>query len=98
MSDTDAARAVIERGQRAADLLANPSFVWIVNEQTAEHVAALVASPPGPAGLEKREYHHLQQHAISELVLTLQGYADAGRAQADALEAFEGEPEDTYSP
>ncbi|MES1994441.1 MAG: hypothetical protein V4457_12830 [Pseudomonadota bacterium] len=95
MSDFDQARAVIERGRHAADLLANPSFVWIINEQTAEHVAALIASPPGPSGLEKREYHHLQQHALSELVLTLTGYAETGKAQADALEAFEDETEDT---
>lgn len=79
MISPDQARFVIERGQRAADLLSHESFTWIVDDQTQFHLAALVASPPGASGLEAREHHHLQQHALTELVATLQGYAQAGQ-------------------
>ena len=94
MIDLEQARLIIERGQRAADLLANPSFQWIVDDQTQYHLAALVAAPPGPRGCDARDYHHLQQHALSELVATLTGYAQAGAEQAARLVAI-GDDDDT---
>jgi hypothetical protein len=84
----DQAEYVIQRGQRAADLLANPSFAWIVDDQTSIHLAALVAAPPGPAGADAVAYHHNQQHALTELVSLLQGYVQAGVAQQHVLEAL----------
>lgn len=85
MVPIDQARLVIERGQKAADLLANEAFTWIVDDQTNYHLAALVAAPPGPKGADAVAYHHLQQNALSELVATLKGYADAGTAMQAAL-------------
>jgi hypothetical protein len=83
----DEAQAIITRSVQAQALLDNEAFVWIVNDQTQYHLAALCATPPGPAGAADRETHYLQQHAFSELVAALQGYAAAGEAMQQALEA-----------
>jgi len=81
----DLARAVIERGRKSASLLANEAFLWIVDDQTNYHLAALVAAPTGPAGADAVIYHHQQQHALTELVASLSGYAEAGEQQQAAL-------------
>lgn len=93
MLNADQAQLVIDRGIRAGDLLANGSFAWIVDDQTTYHLAALVAAPPGPRGADAVAYHHLQQHALSELVASLRGYVEAGEAMQRAL-ADEHETED----
>lgn len=76
---------VIERGRKASDLLANDAFTWIVDDQTQYHLAALVAAPPGPSGVDAIAYHHSIQHALSDLVGTLRGYADAGEEMQRVL-------------
>ena len=83
----DEAQAIITRGVQSQALLDNEAFIWIVNDQTQYHLAALCATPPGPAGAEAREAHYFQQHALSDLVAALQGYAAAGEAMQAALEA-----------
>lgn len=75
----------MERGRKAAALLSDPTFQWVVDDQTNYHLAALVAAPPGPSGADAITYHHLLQHALSELVATLQGHAQAGAAMERAL-------------
>jgi len=86
MESLDEAQAIVTRGVKAQALLDNEAFIWIVNDQTQYHLAALCATPPGPAGAADRETHYLQQHAFSELVAALQGYAAAGEAMQEALE------------
>jgi hypothetical protein len=85
MIPVDQARVIIERGDRARQLLADDAFKWIVDDQTNYHLAALVAAPPGPKGADAVAYHHLQQNALSELVAALQGYAQAGEAMRNVL-------------
>lgn len=82
----DHAQFIIERGDRSRELLDNESFQWIINDQTDYHLAALVAAPPGPKGAEAVAYHHTQQHALSELVAALQGYAEAGAKMREVIE------------
>lgn len=88
----DQAQAVIERGHKADTLLQNEAFLWIVDDQTNYHLAALCAAPPGATGADAVAYHHLQQHALTELVATLRGYVEAGEQQREALEW--GDPEE----
>jgi hypothetical protein len=76
---------VIQRGERAQRLLGNDAFAWIVDDMTTYNLAALVAAPPGPRGLDAREHHHLIQFALSDIVATLQGYAAAGEAMQRVL-------------
>lgn len=85
MVPVDQARLIIERGNRSKRLLDDDAFQWIVDDQTTYHLAALVAAPPGPKGADAVAYHHLQQNALSELVATLTGYAQAGEAMLNAL-------------
>lgn len=92
--DMDQTQQVIERGQRAADLLGHPSFTWIVDDLTNMHLAGLCAAKPGET--DAINYHHTMQHALTEIVSMLTGYAQAGVAQQHVLEAIaEDEPEDT---
>lgn len=71
--------------------MANETFVAVVDDLTNYHLAALVAAPPGPRGLEAREYHHLIQHALSEIVSSLKGQVDTGAAMKRALDEHEEE-------
>lgn len=66
----------------------------MVNDQTALNVAALVATPPGDDHRNRRDLYHLKQHALSDLVATLQGYAAAGTAMEHALANAVGDEED----
>jgi hypothetical protein len=95
MIDPDLARLVIERGQRASDLLGSDTFQWIVEDQTSYHLAALVAAPPGPKGADAVAYHHSLQHALSELVASLKGHAEAGAAMERALAEMAEQEDDT---
>lgn len=88
--DIDQARYNVERGLRAASLLANPDFLWIIDDLTSFHLSALVAAKPGPAEADAVQYHHTMQHALTEIVGTLQQYAQVGEAQADVIQ-FEAE-------
>ena len=81
----DEAQFIVERGNKAKALLENDAFIWIVDDQTQYHLAALIASPPGPSGAEAVSYHHTQQYALTELVASLQGYVAAGEEQLDIL-------------
>ena len=56
MESLDEAQAVVTRGVQAQALLDNEAFVWIVNDQTQYHLAALCATPPGPAGAADTTY------------------------------------------
>ena len=94
MLDQDQAQLVIDRGIRAADLLGNPSFAWIVDDQTTYHLAALVAAPPGLRGADAVSYHHSQQHALSELVASLRGYVEAGEKMQQVIQAMTDEEDD----
>lgn len=94
MVPLDQARLIIERGENATRLLADPAFVWIVDDQTNYHLAALCAAPPGPRGAEAVAYHHGVQHSLSELVSALQGYSQAGEAMASALQEPDAEDDD----
>ena len=94
MLDADQAQLVIDRGIRASDLLANESFAWIVNDQTAFHIAALVAARPGARDADAVAYHHSMQHLLTELVGSLQGYMQAGEKMQQALEQMADEDDD----
>ena len=87
MWEPDQLRAIVERGRRASSLMADASFLWIVDDQTNHHLSALVAARPGPASADAVAYHHNQIHAITDLVGTLKGYAEAGEAAQRAIEA-----------
>jgi hypothetical protein len=84
--DLDAAQEVIQRGRQAADLLANEAFNRIVNDLTEAHLARLCAAPPGAKGADERDYNHLLQYALTEIVASLQGEAATGEAMQHALE------------
>lgn len=93
MLDREQVQYVIDRGIRASDLLANPSFTWIVDDQTNLHLSAMVAAKPGDT--DAITYHHAVQHAMTEIVSALQGYAQAGEAQQHVLAALsDDDPED----
>jgi len=89
--DLDQVRLVIERGQRASNLLTNPSFTWIVNDLTNMHVAGLCAAKPGET--DAINYHHAMQHTLAEIVSVLEGYAQAGEAQQHVLNVINDEDE-----
>ena len=86
--------ALISRGNAAKALLDNPDFHAVVNDLTNFHLSAMVASPPGEKGKDARDYHHLLQHALTEIVNTLKGYADTGE---NMLRAVEAKAEDLFS-
>jgi len=90
--DLDQAEYVIQRGNRAADLLANESFTWIVSDLTNTHLAGLCAAKPGEQ--DAINYHHAMQHTLTEIVGVLSGYAQAGAAQQAVLDAINGDGED----
>ena len=94
MIDRDQAQLVIERGQRAQALLEDETFLWVVEDQTSYHLAALVAARPG-RDRDAVDYHHSLQHALSELVASLKGHAEAGAAMERAL-AEAAEQEDDF--
>ena len=73
----------LERGTNARELLNQPAFTATVDSLTAYHLAAMVAARPGSSDREALEYHHLMQHALTEIVSTLVGYRNA----ADEIEA-----------
>lgn len=92
MIDADQIQLIIDRGQRATHLLADETFRWIVDDQTNYHLAALVAARP-VKDADAISYHHTLQHALMELVSSLQGHAEVGRKMEEAL-AKQAEDED----
>ncbi len=92
MIDADQVQLIIERGQRATRLLDDETFRWIVDDLTNYHLAALVAARP-VKDADAIEYHHTLQHALSEIVASLQGYSETGR-KMEAVLAAEAEQED----
>lgn len=76
---------IIERGRNAAALVNNPTFQAVVDDLTSYHLSALVAAPPGERGKDARDYHHLLQHALTELCGQLAGYVEAGEAAYAAV-------------
>lgn len=80
----------LERGVHARDLMAQPAFTETVDYLTNYHLAAMVAARPGSKDREALEYHHLMQHALTEIVSTLVGFRNA----ADEIEARLAEGED----
>lgn len=69
--------AVLARGQRAAGLLADSTFLAVVDDLSNYHLAAMCACQPGERHRETRDYHHTLHFALCETVQTLQGYAAA---------------------
>lgn len=58
---------VLERGRLAQELLDNPTFIDVINDLSAYHLAAICAAKPGEASREAREYHHTLHYALSEI-------------------------------
>jgi hypothetical protein len=73
--------AVLERGERARELLESTAFIEIVDDMTQQHIAQLVACPPGAKYQDAREHAHLMQHGLTEIVATIRSYV----ATADDL-------------
>lgn len=63
-----------------------------MDDLTNYHLSALVAAPPGDRGKDARDYHHLLQHALTELVGQLKSYVEAGEAARKAV--MDGDEED----
>jgi hypothetical protein len=83
--------AILERGQRAQDLLDNPTFTETVDDLTQQFLAQMVACRPGERDREARDYAHLMQHAMTELVASLRGYAATASDLRRVLEFEDGE-------
>ena len=77
--------AGLERGDRAKELLDSTAFRDIVDDLTQQHIAQLVACPPGDKHKDAREHAHLMQHALTELVATIRGYVAAAEDLRRAL-------------
>lgn len=88
-------QAVIDRGSKAKDALEHPAVLAVIDDLTNYHLSALIAAPPGERGKEARDYHHLLQHALTELVGQLRSYAEAGEAALTAVR--DGSTEDDFS-
>lgn len=69
--------AVLARGQRAAVLLADSTFLAVVDDLSNYHLAAMCACQPGERHRETRDYHHTLHFALCETVQTLQGHVAA---------------------
>lgn len=83
--------AVIARGKRATEVLGNDAFRAVVDDLTAYHLAQLCSLRPGDGTREQRDYHHLMQHGLAEIVGQLQGWAEAGKAAEAAQEDLDDE-------
>lgn len=64
---------ILDRGQAAALLMADETFLSVVDDLSQYHLAAIVAAPPGDRGREARDHHHLLHFALSEIAGELQG-------------------------
>jgi uridylate kinase len=74
--------AQVERGAAMQACLDSPAFKEAVDHLTNYHVAAMVACRPGyTADADALAHHHLMQHALTEIVATMQQWASVG-AQA----------------
>ncbi len=76
LSPEDAQR-VLDRGDAGAELLANPSFIRVIDDASHYHLAGLVAAPVGESGREAREYHHTMHTALRDIVSDIQGHVAA---------------------
>lgn len=63
----------LDRGHSARALLSDSTFLSVLDDLSTHHLAAIVAAPPGPRGVEARDYHHLLHYALSEIAADLQG-------------------------
>ena len=75
----------LERGTRAKQLLSDDAFTETVNDLTNYHLSALVAAKPTDAERPARDYHHLMQHALTEIVDTLVEQAEVARKIEEML-------------
>ncbi len=84
---------VIQSGRAAQELLENESFRRVVDDLTEYHLAGLVACKPGNSSQEARDYHHLLQYALTELVTDLASRAAAGAQLESHVKSLEEHPE-----
>jgi hypothetical protein len=84
---------VIDSGRAAQELLDSEGFQRVVDDLTSLHLAGLVASKPGVSGQEAREYHHLMQYALTELVQELSMRAAAGQSLEQHIKDIEEQAE-----
>lgn len=89
--------AMMERGEHAKAVLASQAFLEVVDSLSTYYVSQLVACKPGYAAHEDALRHaHLMQHAVTEIVATLQQWVEVGEQQSAALlrqRAEEGDPQ-----
>jgi len=78
--------AVLNRGEAAKEILESTAFLEIVDDMTQQHLAQLVACPPGEKHRDAREHAHLLQFALTEIVSTLRGYVATAEDLRRALE------------
>lgn len=81
---------ILRRGDEARVLLEHPAFISVLNDLSTLHLSGMVSSPPGPAGAEAREHHHLMHCALSEIAGQLKAYVSA----AEEIERHLSEQQD----
>jgi len=87
--DPEQSSYIIQRGLKSKSLLENEAFLWIVDEQTSTNLMQIMACKPGDDAALK--HAHLMQYTLTDLVSTLQGYAQAGEAEARVIEMLSQE-------
>lgn len=88
--------AVLDRGDAATGLLESTCFKEIVDDLTQLYVSQLIATKPGKSGEDAREYAHLMQYALTEIVAQVQGYIQTAQELRDKI-AW-GDPEEPFTP
>ena len=93
-------QTVLDRGDDASRLLANPTFEAVMNDLSNFHLSAMVATPSGPLGAETRDYHHGLLAALREVHEALTGHVAAAaemraRIKLHAEDEFPADDEDT---
>ena len=66
-------QVILDRGQAAALLMADETFLSVIDDLSQYHLAAICAARPGEAGREARDHHHLLHYALSEIAGELAG-------------------------
>lgn len=87
--DPEQSSYIIQRGLKCKALVENEDFLWIVDDQTSWNLQQMLRCKPGDDDALK--HAHLMQYALTELVSTLQGYAQAGEAEARVIEMLSQE-------
>lgn len=80
-------QVILDRGQAAAILMSDPTFLSVVDDLSHYHLAAIVAAPPGERGREARDHHHLLHYALSEIAGDLAGRVQTAEELKKLLQA-----------